>query len=332
MVAVTEAPDVVPDVSRGTLMERMDPTTLSLAAERLREVTDEHARWHENLLRSIFCEHPVNPDDFAPSAHRRCSFGDWFYGHAPNGLRGEQAFAAMGKEHQRLHQVAAKLLRSARDGSPIDRVDFEDLVATSARLRLLVDSLRLTIDAAIGNRDALTGAYGRIEMLPALHELQLLTRHGGLPCSIVFMDVDHLKRINDQHGHPVGDAVLAGVVRHLDLHLRPQDKVFRYGGDEFLIALSGADLPTAHEVISRMRLGLAGKLLIAGPDGSTMQVTASFGLALLDPDEDVSQSIGRADQALLLAKTAGRNRAVAWDASVTTGTRWRLIDVAERSE
>ena len=146
------------------------------------------------------------------------------------------------------------------------------------------------------------------------------------------MDVDHLKRINDQHGHPVGDAVLAGVVRHLDLHLRTQDKVFRYGGDEFLVALSGADLTTAHEVVSRVRLGLAAKFLITGPDGSAMQVTASFGLALLDPVEDVSESIGRADQALLLAKTAGRNRAVAWDASVTTGTRWRLIGVSERSE
>lgn len=312
-------------------MERMDATTLHLAAEQLREVTDEHARWHEALLRSIFCEHPVDPRDLAPSAHRTCPFGDWFYGHAPNGFRREQAFAAMGIEHRRLHQVAAKLLRSARAGSPIDRVDFEDLVATSARLRLQVDSLRSTIDAAIGNRDALTGACGRIEMLPALHELQLLTRQGGPPCSIVFMDVDHLKRINDQHGHSVGDAVLAGVVRHLDLHLRTQDKVFRYGGDEFLVALSGADLATAHEVVSRVRLGLAGKLLIAGPDGYTMQVTASFGLALLDPDEDVSESIGRADQALLLAKTAGRNRAVAWDASITTGTRWRLIDVSERS-
>ena len=93
-------------------MERMDPSTLHLAAEQLREVTDEHARWHEYLLRSIFCEHPVDPSDLAPSAHRTCPFGDWFYGHAPNGLRGEQAFAAMGKEHQRLHQVAAKLLRS----------------------------------------------------------------------------------------------------------------------------------------------------------------------------------------------------------------------------
>jgi diguanylate cyclase (GGDEF)-like protein len=309
----------------------MDPSTLHLAAAQLREVTDAHARWHENLLRSIFCEHPIDQGDLVPSAHRTCSFGHWFYDQAPNGLRGVQAFAAMGKEHQHLHQVAARLLRSVRAGSAIDRIDFEDLVATSARLRLQVDSLRFIIDSAIGNRDALTGAYGRIEMLPALHDLQQLTRHGVPPCTIVFMDVDNLKRINDQHGHRVGDAVLAGAVRHLHLHLRPQDKVFRYGGDEFLIALWGADLGTAHEVILRVRLGLAAKLLIAGPDGSSMRVTASFGLALLDPDEDVSQSIGRADQALLLAKTAGRNRAVAWDASVTTGTRWRLIDVDERT-
>jgi diguanylate cyclase (GGDEF)-like protein len=238
----------------------------------------------------------------------------------------------LGKEHQRLHQVAAKLLRAARAGSPIERADFEDLVATSARLRLQVDSLRSAIDVAIGYRDALTSAYGRIEMLPALHELQRLTRHKGVPCCIVFMDVDCLKRINDLHGHAVGDAVLAGVVRHLDSHLRPQDKVFRYGGDEFLLALPGIDLSTAYSVVTRVRVGLSGKLLVAGPEGTTTQVTASFGLALLDPDDDVSLSIGRADQALLLAKTAGRNRAVAWDASVTTGTHCRLIDVSERTE
>ena len=310
-------------------MDRIDPSTLRLAADQLREVTDQHARWHENLLRAIFCEYHVDPDDLVPAAHRTCPFGCWFYRQAPNGLRGQPVFAAMGQEHRHLHQVAARLLRASQADAPIDRIDFEDLVATSARLRLHIDSLRLSIEASVGNRDALTSAYGRVEMLPALQDLQTQTRHGGTPCCIVFMDVDHLKRINDEHGHAVGDAVLSGVVRHLDAQLRPQDKVFRYGGDEFLIALPGADLATGHTVVTRVRDGLASKVLIAGAAGATMRVTASFGLALLDAHEDVVVSIGRADQALLLAKTAGRNRTIAWDESVATGVRWRVMKLDE---
>jgi diguanylate cyclase (GGDEF)-like protein len=165
--------------------------------------------------------------------------------------------------------------------------------------------------------------------MPALEELQCLTRNGGTPCSLVFVDVDHLKTINDVHGHALGDAVLAGLVRHLDAHLRPHDKVFRYGGDEFLLALPGADIPVAQSVVNRVCRSLAADLRVTGIDGERLQVTASFGLALLDPDVDVSVSIGRADQALLLAKTAGRNRSIAWDETVQTGTRWRRIDVGE---
>lgn len=310
-------------------MDRLDPSILRLAAASLRRVVDDHAAWHENLLRSMFCEHPVNPDDLAPAAHRDCAFGHWFYEAAPNGLRAHAEFTAMGKEHQQLHQVAGRLLRAVRAKGPIDRLDFEELVATNARMRMHVDALRLDIESALGNRDALTTAYGRIDMMPALEALQSLTRNGGTPCSLVFVDVDNLKAINDVHGHAVGDAVLAGMVRHLDSHLRPHDKVFRYGGDEFLLALPGADIPVAQSVVNRVCRSLGADLRINGVHGQRLQVTASFGLALLDPDVEVSVSIGRADQALLLAKTAGRNRTIAWDESVQTGTRWRRIDVGQ---
>jgi PleD family two-component response regulator len=66
--------------------------------------------------------------------------------------------------------------------------------------------------------------------------------------------------------------------------------------------------------------------------GTTVKVSASFGLALLDPVADLSVSIGRADQALLLAKAAGRNRSIAWDESVETSTRWRMVDVGQTSD
>jgi diguanylate cyclase (GGDEF)-like protein len=310
----------------------MDPSTLRRAAEELKRTTEEHATWHEQVLRSIFCDDlDAQSAALAATAHRDCAFGRWFYDEAPNGLRDQPAFVAMGREHQRLHQVAAKLLRAAKAGAPVARTDFEDLVATSARLRVQVEYLRSSLDAALTNRDPLTGALGRVAMLPDLHELRASLQHGGRPCTLVFMDVDDLKRVNDQHGHGVGDAVLAGVVQHLQQHLRANDRVFRYGGDEFLVVLWGADLETAHGIASRVRDGLAEKLVVAGPAGAALHVTASFGLALLDPDAPVAESVNRADQALLLAKAAGRNRVIKWDAAVTTSTRWRRIDVDQSS-
>jgi diguanylate cyclase (GGDEF)-like protein len=312
-------------------MERMDPSILRNAAGSLRRVVDDHAAWHENLLRAMFCDHPVDPRDLSPTAHRDCAFGRWFYEAAPNSMRGLPEFTVMGKEHQQVHQAASRLLRAVRVKVPIDRLDFEELVAANARMRMQVDTLRAGIDAALGHRDALTTAYGRVDLLPALEELQGLTRDGGTPCSLVFVDVDNLKQINDQHGHLRGDQVLAGLVEHLDAHLRPQDKVFRYGGDEFLLALPGADIPVANSIANRMRVGLASRLLIVGQDGQPLRITASFGLALLDPHEDLAVSIARADQALLLAKAAGRNRLIAWDESVLTGTRWRRIEAGQAS-
>ena len=97
-------------------------------------------------------------------------------------------------------------------------------------------------------------------------------------------------------------------------------KVFRYSCDEFLITLPGADLAAGQRVIEHIRDGLASTPVTVGPAGDSIHATASFGLALLEPDVSVEESIDRADKALLAAKVAGRNRARSWDPAVTTGT------------
>jgi diguanylate cyclase (GGDEF)-like protein len=132
------------------------------------------------------------------------------------------------------------------------------------------------------------------------------------------MDLDHFKEINDSHGHRVGDQVLAGAVQYVTAHLRSYDRVFRYGGDEFLILLPAAHVEVASRLIERLRSGLAATKLAADEAGRPLRMTASFGITPLEPDVSAEECIDRADKALLLAKAAGRNRVIRWDPSVTT--------------
>lgn len=308
-------------------MLKMDPATSRKALDQLEHAALDHDQWHENLLRAIVYGLPRNQVDVADDAHLHCQFGRWYYERAPAELWGHPTFAATGPEHERLHRIAARLLQEVAAGAPVARDTFEALVAGSRRLRRACDSLRNEIHGALQNRDALTGAYGRAEMLPELRQWLALAKRGVQHCCIVFMDVDHLKHVNDTCGHTVGDDVLTGVVRRLNRHLRPYDRVFRYGGDEFLIALPGADLTIGQAVIKRVREELARRPLAAGPGGVKLTASASFGLAMLDPQTSVEEAIARADQALLLAKAAGRNCAINWDPSVTTGTRLPRLQI-----
>jgi diguanylate cyclase len=302
-------------------MLNMDPITLRAALAQLEQATRDHVEWQENLLRAIVCGLPFNPSEVAEDAHLNCRFGRWYYEQAPAELWGQPVFTTIGREHERLHRAAARLLREVAADAPIVREDFEELLRGLGELRLKLDLLRDEISSTLRNRDALTGAYDRAEMLPRLREWHELAKRHVQPCCLVFMDLDHFKDVNDRCGHGTGDEILAGTVRHLSHCLRPYDKVFRYGGDEFLICLPGADLAIGQSVIKRVRESLARQPLVVGPESIAVQVSASFGLALLDPEVGVEDSIERADQALLLAKTVGRNRAISWDPNITTGTR-----------
>ena len=146
-----------------------------------------------------------------------------------------------------------------------------------------------------------------------LREWQALARQPGRQCCIAIMELDGIRQIVETHGDSASARMIVSAVNIVAANLRLTDRVFRYDTGKVLIRLSGTDLASGKKLLMRLRETVArtGSPRIAA-EGMDTPVTASFGVALLDPEVDVLESIDRADQALTLAKTAGRNRVIAW--------------------
>lgn len=157
-------------------------------------------------------------------------------------------------------------------------------------------------------KDALTGACNRGTFDRFLKERRRHALHTGTPLSLILLDVDHFKRVNDLRGHSVGDDVLKGLATLLETYVRDGDLVARVGGEEFAVVLPGASMLVAEDVAERIRESLA-DTTFESPQG-LFHVTVSCGVALLDHSGEESERsfYERADKALYTSKTGGRNR------------------------
>ncbi len=159
-------------------------------------------------------------------------------------------------------------------------------------------------------RDGLTGVYNR-RHLTAVLEKQVRVATDGSPLSIVMIDVDHFKAVNDRYGHAVGDQVLVDLARQLTGSVRESDLVARYGGEEFVVVLPGVDARTAACRADQWRRRCA-ETAVDSPLG-TLSVTFSAGVAQLTTAGSADNLLCLADEALYRAKRAGRNQVLAAD-------------------
>jgi two-component system cell cycle response regulator len=162
-------------------------------------------------------------------------------------------------------------------------------------------------------RDALTGSYNRLHFDERLRaEVAFAARHAS-DASLVLLDIDHFKRVNDTYGHQVGDMVLSEVAKLSMRSLRTEDVFARFGGEEFAVILRGISLAGAKKLGERLRISLENSRILA--DKQAVPVTLSGGCASLSCTETRSpeELIRIADRRLYLAKAQGRNRVVAQD-------------------
>jgi diguanylate cyclase (GGDEF)-like protein len=155
-------------------------------------------------------------------------------------------------------------------------------------------------------RDGLTGCFNRTHAMAVIEMELRRARRTGLPVSLIMLDIDHFKKVNDRYGHLCGDAVLAAVGARMREVLRGSDLKCRYGGEEFLVLLPETPIEGAKRVADTLCRDLAN--LKIRWKGETLAITASLGVAVAHPAEfDTPALIGRADAALYRAKHHGRN-------------------------
>lgn len=180
-------------------------------------------------------------------------------------------------------------------------------------LNLLIYPLRNALRYQQAQRaaytDPLTGLCNRSNMLHQLQREISLAHRENRPTSLLMADIDHFKLINDRYGHLSGDRVIFCVAQLLRQCLRDSDLIFRYGGEEFVIMLSGSNASHAQNIAERLRLAVeSGRCELT--NGHSVSVTVSIGLSEVRLGEKPMDLFARADQAMYEAKARGRNTVI----------------------
>lgn len=187
---------------------------------------------------------------------------------------------------------------------PFDQVELRARVRAALRTKRLQDLLEHQ-----SFLDGLTGLWNRAYLDQRAESELNIARRYGRPVSLILLDIDHFKQINDTHGHLFGDIVLQGTAECLPIYARRSDIVTRYGGEEFAILLADTGLRPATYVAERLRTAVEAKSFEA--HGQPVNVTASFGVASthsMTCELTRENLLGAADRALYASKDAGRNR------------------------
>jgi len=265
----------------------------------LKKARDEHIKFTSSVIRDLIEKgymKKINPEE--------CSFGKWLYLEGKN-ILGEN-FNLIEEMHKDFHNKINALIDIKNNTDSIDfYLAIKDLKLNSLQLINTIDKIISDISAKMMMLDSLTEIPNRTFLNIILEKEMKKAQRYAIDYSVLMLDIDDFKKINDTYGHLVGDIVLRKVAKTIKSTLRESDYIFRYGGEEFLILLPYTDIEKA-KIVAEKILNKIWEIKI--PSIPNLKITASIGIAKLENCENPWQEIDKADIALYQAKRAGKNK------------------------
>lgn len=260
--------------------------------------------WSQSVLFSLYGNRQETPLPLLSSS----DFGLWLHHKGDMIFHGSSVLENIRIDMRYIDNV---LLPSIATASLNPEHNLTDLIEAfknkTGEIKFLLAELFQAAAAMESGRDPLTRTLNR-RFLPSIltREVKMASQN-KMELSVMMVDIDNFKRINDTYGHGGGDHILQQVAESIFTQCRASDFVFRYGGEEFLVVLIEASAKTAFETAERLRQKIAGQQFSL-PDGGTQNITLSVGVSTFNGHPDFSHLIETADQALYKAKANGRNR------------------------
>ena len=277
---------------------------------------DEHADWLEKWHRSIICQTSLDKKLLGDEPHLESRFGRWFRANIDKGFLDRAAFGELGKVHERMHRMARDLALQLTDGQSIKPKEYDEFIALVTSFNQTIRRVRQGLRQAATESDPITGLSNREAMLNELEIERLHAERTKTDVCLILVDIDKFRDLLEEHGAESGDQVLFAAASRLLTKLRPYDRVYRYGGDEFLVCLRSTKESAAMVAAERLHVSFLEQPFVLA-NGASIPVTSSFGVSMLDTDVPIHESIERVDDAVIAAKRAGRNRCIMWSPELT---------------
>ncbi|MCE1239052.1 MAG: sensor domain-containing diguanylate cyclase [Azonexaceae bacterium] len=285
----------------------------SLSDKNILTYFESHLEWIARLVEAVARRQTGALPELDPNA---CQFGCWLNGDGGRLIRDRSHIAQIRQLHESMHNVVGEvgnLLEHERASGPIYAL-LKKAETFSLELGNEISLLNSVIIMSVYNKDPLTGFLNRRFLDRVLVNQLEIAKATEVPFSVIMFDLDHFKRLNDEHGHQTGDRALEHIAAIVRDTLRQSDLIFRFGGEEFLLIAPSTALLPARALAERLRERIAATPLPSAPQVS---LSASFGVIEVSPDSyqvvdarQVHDVIADCDAHLYAAKHAGRNRVV----------------------